>query len=173
MTRKVLFLDIDGVLNSHSSTLQGITLTVRKNTVRVDRMLRDIDPRAVAHLKFIIEFVPGLEIVISSTWREIYTPEEFKECFEKLGLDPNIIVGFTPRGHGSRISQILTRVKNDNLSLDEIAIVDDYDVGERDESGSDWRRRFVQTDNYDGLSYRNTVELIDKFGKWEQPWVGI
>ena len=88
----VIFLDIDGVLNSKS----GTNLTEKLG----------LDDKLIVNLKHIIDSVPNTKIVISSTWRafeydEIHTSKEIPwriVLTHKLGFTNigDIIIGDTP-----------------------------------------------------------------------------
>lgn len=84
MSAPVLFLDIDGVLN-HSGTkerLNGFT---------------GIDAGNVAQLNGIVEAVPDLRIVISSTWRQMMTLGDIKRALLGQGFRfPRQVVSKTP-----------------------------------------------------------------------------
>lgn len=88
----IIFLDIDGVLNSKS----GTNLTEKFG----------LDDKLIANLKYIIDSVPDTKIVISSTWRsfeydEIHTSSEIPwriVLTHTLGFTniSDIIIGDTP-----------------------------------------------------------------------------
>lgn len=82
---KVLFLDIDGVLNSHDWFRRRVTEQPTGNYWE-----RQIDPRAVGLLNEIIE-ATGAKIVISSTWRKNYTLQELRAGLESRGFCGEII----------------------------------------------------------------------------------
>jgi len=80
--RKLLFLDIDGVL-----------VVYKRNE---DEEL--FDPGAMFHLNNICDLVPELEIIISSSWRIGRTIEQLREDFIKGGFKyPERIIDKTPR----------------------------------------------------------------------------
>lgn len=81
----LLFLDIDGVLNSieWAKKCGG------------QRGYRDMDPDAVAQLKRICE-TATCAIVVSSTWRRLYTIAEIREKLEAAGFPNAPILGQTP-----------------------------------------------------------------------------
>lgn len=62
---KIVFLDIDGVLNCDDT---GITFTAPSGTV-----IPGIDPALVAKLNRIVDAVPDVLFVMSSTWRQWYS----------------------------------------------------------------------------------------------------
>lgn len=66
---KVLFLDIDGVLNSASTMKHGVHLC-NKRIVMLSRLCKELD----------------LKVVISSSWREIYDLRELKELLHRTGF---------------------------------------------------------------------------------------
>lgn len=82
--RKILFLDIDGVLNS-----QGRVLSDQHQD------MRDFDPVAIDLLNGIV-VATGCEIVISSSWRKNRTIEKLQEIFKDVGFHcPERIIGKT------------------------------------------------------------------------------
>lgn len=75
---KVVFLDIDGVLNSESG-----------------EDMRILDPKAVALLKKLIEKHRAV-IVVSSVWRKLDWPNRIIKAFKKAGWEQPPIVDRTP-----------------------------------------------------------------------------
>jgi len=114
---KLLFLDIDGVLNSHAffatlrknpppsrenlramrkinrKLVQGGT-SVPQSTILYD--LQHIDPTAVAMLNSFLEETQA-KVVISSTWRKTYPWRVLQTLLENFGFRGEII-GQTPQG---------------------------------------------------------------------------
>ena len=85
---KVLFLDIDGVLNSVQSTV----LNYRKG----DKSNKTLDEVACSNLQYVIECVPELKIVLSSTWRKLFSIEWMQEHLRKYGIDSARLIDKTP-----------------------------------------------------------------------------
>ncbi len=88
---KVLFLDIDGVLNwaGTEDKIDGYT---------------GLCPERIARLNRILEAVPGLKIVISSTWRHCFSSSAYKDfpglvrLLKKRGLKKDAkVIGATPK----------------------------------------------------------------------------
>ena len=85
--RKIMFLDIDGVLNTKWWYTQ-----MDRNSPR-DQYGYAFDPKAVANLKRIVEET-GANIVISSSWKS-FGFSELEEMWTDRGL-PGKLIGVTP-----------------------------------------------------------------------------
>lgn len=160
---KVIFLDIDGVLNSEEFAIFNINYFKR-----VGRKWTDdggdqfVDPIAV---KMIIEIceTTGAKIVVSSSWR-LFDLENTIKDFEKYrDLKPLIpyIVGVTPRLYfkdredpwplrGEEIQVWL-----DNNTADNYVIIDD----DKDMLDSQLSH-FVQTNALKGITEKNKNKII-------------
>ena len=122
---KVIFLDIDGVLNSRKYDL---TRDYAQNT--------NIDETRLPLLKEIVD-VTGAKIVLSSTWR-MHWNENAKECsesgnylnacFEKFGLK---IYGKTPilARNTPRKDEIEAWLRETDEEIESFVILDDYAFG--------------------------------------------
>lgn len=90
---KILFLDIDGVLNSQNY----ITRTMdEREKMRIDEMGNDsywamlIDPDAVAVLNTIIK-ATGAKVVLSSSWRNSHSLTEMRAFLKLRGFEGELI----------------------------------------------------------------------------------
>lgn len=140
---KVLFLDIDGVLNSAESDARAMLQ---------GRDLMAPDPRLVVRLLGILQDVQAItgeapQIVLTSSWR----------------LDPSIVWPFpvfdrTPRGDafGTRATEI--RAWLEAHPTDTFVILDD-----EPDAGLDFGDRFVQTDQKTGLSRADAAKIVGLF----------
>lgn len=143
---KVLFLDIDGVLNSRRSATAfgGYPWDFdEKGMSRFDMVAFRLIQKLVKET--------GCKIVLSSTWRIGRTIEETSK-----GLDVEVI-GHTPQlsaCRGEEIKEWLSLNK-----VDKYAIVDD-DGDMLDEQ----KPFFVQTNPIEGLSYINYDHLLHLLG---------
>jgi len=86
---KVIFLDIDGVLNSHESYVRHCKETFHDNP----------DPEHIKHLNRIVEKT-GAKVVISSTWRLGIHSLGIWRLLDAFGFKGEVI-GQTPRRAGS------------------------------------------------------------------------
>jgi hypothetical protein len=73
--RKIIFLDIDGVLNSDDWYDHFFALGLQDN----EKYDHDLSPMLIQRLNKILEKVPSVQIVISSTWRY-----DFKDTVNRL-----------------------------------------------------------------------------------------
>lgn len=117
---KIIFLDIDGVLNSR----QFIKFCFQNSIDADDR----IDPQTVKLLNKTIDNT-GSKVVISSSWRIPFVNNNFQflvNRLENLGIRSDTIIGFTPirnDGRGKEIQQWLD--ENKSLDIKSIVILDD------------------------------------------------
>ena len=81
--RKVIFLDIDGVLNNH-------THAHKRGPDKKPLGYKVFDPESVMLLNWITDSTDA-EIVISSMWREKRTLDELREVFFKQGITGEVI----------------------------------------------------------------------------------
>ena len=94
---KVVFLDIDGVLNSR--------LWFERRETNAHNMANDIDPEAAARVQRLCDET-GAVLVISSTWRLIHQLNAIRTVFKSKGLTAHVI-GKTPeRPRGDRGDEI-------------------------------------------------------------------
>lgn len=127
---KVLFLDIDGVLNS-ADWYGDRPHRFLKDDPEESEWDCELDPAAILRLKKLMHAVPDLEIVISSTWRLNHELSEFKRRFSQmLSIEPSRVIDKTPRLGSIRGLEIQDWL-NRNTSVSKFAIIDDdSDMGE-------------------------------------------
>ena len=158
---KVIFLDIDGVLNSEkffgveSQPFRYQKALSEKKSEDEISVIINIDPNAVAWVNYIVSKT-GAEVVISSTWRSDYNIP-FKMRYAGL-LKP--IYGITPfskdRHRGTEIQEWL----NDHSEVTHYVILDDDN-----DMLEEQLNNFVQTDWLEGLNEEcadKAVEILNK-----------
>lgn len=155
---KVLFLDIDGVLN-HEHHYEKIFEKSKSGNI-IDYPYRDFDSIAIKRLNNII-LKTNCKIVVSSSWK---LDSNLQEIFDQVGINSKIY-GITPnlrwksndwRIRGKEIAQYL----NEHPEIDNYAIVDDQDDMEKDQLD-----HFVQTSELDGLNDKCMNLLISILNK--------
>lgn len=114
---KVIFLDVDGVLNSHA-WFKGHGH---------DRGLGHLDPEACARMQRLVERTDA-RIVVSSTWRLLHKLNALRSMFRARGLT-GAVIGATPAHprdvRGVEIQQWLDAARLTNTHPTNIVIVDD------------------------------------------------
>ena len=145
---RVLFLDIDGVLNSHRSCLAlgGISHDASPDG------LTQFDPLALAMVRGLCRGA-GLSVVLSSSWRIL---NDWRELGPQLGLP---MIGATPRLAGARGNEIAAWLLDHPEPVEAYAIVDDDG-----DMLPDQLPRFVQTRHTEGLLFGDVEKLAALFG---------
>lgn len=142
---KVLFLDIDGVLDSvRSATAFG---GYPAALAHIDAF----DPIAIRLIQRLCDGA-GVQVVLSSAWR---TFVDFRAAGEAFGLP---IVDETPLLLGRRGDEIHAWLR-EHPQVEQYAIVDD-----NDDMLPGQMPRFVQTCAFDGLRWGDYVRLCKLFG---------
>ena len=90
---KIIFLDIDGVLN-HQNWFSRRHKEVDQNDVVSHYPFYEFDPESVEQLNRIIDET-GAKVVVSSTWRLGRTITQLQEILDRVGFIGEI-VGITP-----------------------------------------------------------------------------
>lgn len=142
--KPLLFLDIDGVLNSTTSAL-GLV-------IKGDHL----DPVATGLMERLIERADA-EVVISSSWRIGQLTRDLAWCFYNKGFGPlaSRLVGQTDTGPGVRGDQIDRFLDAHPGRRSNYAIVDDDS-----DFLEDQRHRLVKTDGRFGFGLREYVQLL-------------
>lgn len=138
--RPVLFLDIDGVLNTTYESMGTL------------------DPRLIARLRYVVS-ASGCLVVLSSAWRKLYPLPQITDRLQQHGFvghlfacTPALYEGrqTAPRGH-----EIAAWMALASIGPDRIAVVDDEPAGM-----GDLRSRLVQTDPNLGMTDTDAHKLV-------------
>ena len=117
---KIIMLDIDGVLNS----TQGEIMHHRRNCENHFSLC----PIACSNLQWILDQVPDVAIVISSTWRIYHSPKELRLILKMNQISGERIIDTTTNEPGIRGQQIQAWL--DKNPVDQFVIFDDdLDMG--------------------------------------------
>lgn len=143
---KVLFLDIDGVLNLWPAPSRS----------------GNFHKPACVNLEMLLNKVPDLNIVVSSAWRSKGL-ETMKDILKNNGIDPRRVVDIT--GHeqstdvkdhrGFQVEKWLERHPDVRVFV----IVDD------ETDFVPLRDRLVKTDKYVGLTQSNVEKMLEILGE--------
>lgn len=156
---KVIFLDVDGVLNSQNFHKSGRD----KNAVQW-KSGGKIDAEGVARLDKLVKATDA-KIVISSSWRHSMNPFEMKHALRHMGLTTfRNVIDRTPVGMGIRGEEIQewldldperARVWTDHEPVDAYVILDD-----NNDMLPEQQEHFVHVDSSIGLTDENVVDAI-------------
>jgi 3-deoxy-D-manno-octulosonate 8-phosphate phosphatase KdsC-like HAD superfamily phosphatase len=144
---KVLFLDIDGVLNNGRIALARGGYPMELS----ERHLFDED--AITLIRRVC-YLTNTQIVMSSSWRFSHTVKEFTdflgtEVIDKTGVDWD----------GIRGKEIQEWLDNTEHNIEAYAIIDDdSDMLESQKAN------FVQTSTTEGMSFKNYEQLCSILG---------
>lgn len=146
---KVLFLDIDGVMNSRQY--------IKRVDVDFDDPKHQMDPDAVVRLNAITNQT-GASIVVTSTWRKaFYYVEQLQECISSYGITAPVV------------DMTLDLVLDGYSRKDEIVVwleahsdVDAYVV--LDDEGIDLPGHLVQTKFDDGIQDHHVRMAVSILG---------
>lgn len=142
----VLFLDVDGVLNS--------ARFLRENPGAFNHGNDEagaMDPVAVARLEQVLVRA-GAVIVVSSVWRILNTVEQILDFLHRRGAPSAKIIGTTPYLTGYRGGEIRAYLK-EHPEITRFAIVDD------DSDMEPYYHKLVQTNKDEGM-LDGDVELL-------------
>jgi hypothetical protein len=137
---KIVFLDIDGVLNSvpFMEALQA-RLKAEGKPLLTRYM---IDPVPVARLNTLLKET-GAKVVVSSSWRKLFDTEGLQRVLDAQGFEGEIIdvtpdLSYDPAGERERGHEIEKWVEDHSPDATFVIFDDDSDMG-------NLHHRFVQT----------------------------
>lgn len=164
---RVLFLDLDGVLNSYQSTLYWKELrgTPQGKTSRWDEFC----PICMSNFSQVLKRCPGLKVVFSTSHRQSrLVPGDFVPMDELIrwltdnGLevpDEKVFIGMTPLRTGSRTSDIFSWVKKNKP--DDFVVLDDEMLGDGTFNHLDGK--FVHCPSGTGFGYYQLIDVLKWF----------
>jgi hypothetical protein len=122
---KVIFLDMDGVLNSADYLARWRKGEQRKKQIRnkEDRWVEMIDKKAVKLLNEVIEATDA-KVVISSTWRILNSADMMQSYLNKKGFKGEVI-GQTPRMPFDQRGDEIKRWLDTHKNIESFVIFDD------------------------------------------------
>jgi hypothetical protein len=144
---RIVFLDIDGVLNSERY-VRSRTSVPRGELWTVE----DIDPEAVRALNHVVERT-GAKFVLSSSWRHHHTLDEVAALLRERGFSGELI-DVTPRLYGeTRGAEIRTWLRVQSTPPSAFAVLDD-------DAATDGLEPFwIRTDTEQGLTPADAERL--------------
>jgi hypothetical protein len=157
---KVLFLDIDGVLNSTQGVEWHRLQRKIKGCIWIDHEF--FCPIAVNNLKLIMRKLPHLKIVISSSWRECHVFDELKKLLhDYCDIEPSRIIGKTPRLYDEQRGTEIQKWLDDNGAehgVTHFVILDDND------DMVHLKPCLVQTNGDHGFMWADAIKVLKQLG---------
>lgn len=135
---KIIFLDIDGVLNNTACLSEGVQI-LHEKVLLLDRIIEATDAR----------------VVISSSWRMGRDTEYFSEILRLMGCWRRNVLDLTPEIDGPRGGEIQAWLDSGLINVTGYLILDDD--GDMLDSQKD---HFIQTDVRTGLMSREIPKAI-------------
>jgi hypothetical protein len=171
----ILFLDMDGVCNSKQHFLmvedQKLDDIKTGKEGKLEYMKAYTNPNNMWVLKYILEQVPDLKIVISSSWRNHFDLELFKELFKHYGLDGERIIDKTPKMFSSQRVHEINSWLDDHKDVEKWVAVDDHEIYLLEDPD---KQNEILTDPWLGLTMNDAVLIIKKFNpKFKLPVIHI
>lgn len=153
---KVLFLDFDGVLNSE--TYQMILLN--KGLKWTDQFGPVFDPEAVKNLGRIVEAIPGLRIMVTSSWKIGHDNSWLRSLWKKRDMPGSAVV----------LPDYVPIMANMDITEDNIAILagKGYEIQHWLDMNATENCRYVIVDDMDNFLPEQIPYLVQT-----NPWVGL
>lgn len=154
---KVIFLDFDGVLNSTQSAIYH----VRKNTQYDTLFFGDWCPISFSNFIRILDAMPDVKIVISSSWRCGRTLDELKDILQGQGVKPSFVID-TTKAHSDRGTERGWEIQDwldAHPEVTKYVILDD--TADMLESQ---KENFVNTDGHLGLTIHDACQAYGILG---------
>ena len=152
----VLFLDVDGVLNSDSTDISLV-----ENLIQDDRMTLYMDKSLVHKLNSIQEAVPDVQWILSSSWR-IFGINEVNKFLKDKGFTGELI-DMTPLEfcYTPRWEEIANWLRTNKHTGPYCILDDDTAGGGFRHMPRDLMRRWIQINPKVGLTQKNVKEAIE------------
>ena len=154
---KVIFLDIDGVLNSDAYMKKQLDNSS-------EGIKSEIDPATLILLKKAVD-TTGAKIILSSSWRIIRKYNELEKFLMKFGIS---LSGKTPYIDGKRGLEI-KQYLSENENIEQYLILDDEIFESFDEELVNHLILTKSDQNYHGfskgLTEKHIKQIVETFGK--------
>ena len=166
---KVLFLDFDGVLNSRQSQTfwekrrdqqfwENQMYSSWEGSLK-EYLANEFCPIALSNIEELVDRVPDLRVVISSTWRLGETVETLKKILSPANHLATAVIDVTPSLRGSRGTEIQAWLDAHPEVTHYVIVDDDPDMLESQ------KQNFVKTSSLHGFQYGDLL--------WAQRILGV
>lgn len=157
---KVIFLDVDGVLNSND--YKEYTL---KNNIK--GILKEVNPKTIDMLKYALD-ITGAQIVVSSSWRNVPQFEYLRNLFLEHGINLKEKTPVIEHKRGLEIKQYL----KEHTTIEQYLILDDEKFDSFDEeliNNLILTKEDPNDHSYgNGLQIKHIEQIIERLGRAKQ-----
>jgi hypothetical protein len=182
--KQVLFLDMDGVLNSAAFFLGRKKPKVPMgNRTPMQQFKYDLCPTLVGLLNYVLNSAPDVRIVISSAWGHYYSIPQFRAGLKSKGLskeNAEKIIGITPRKMSSmRCNEVVWWIQDHKeetgVDIKEWLTIDDhviFPLKSQDSHYGKYKDQEIQTNSEMGLTMTEVRKILTYFNpKFKVPEV--
>lgn len=156
---KVIFLDFDGVLNSAASFHYEERFRDRHPELTLGPVNQTLCNVCTSNFQIILDHFPEMKIVISSTWRNLFTLDWLRTHLASYGIDSGRVIDRTPGSdwgeRGSEIKEWLDA----HPEVTKYVVIDDNPI-----DGGILDENIVKTSWNTGLTLEHSLEAIKKLG---------
>lgn len=156
---KVLFLDFDGVLNSAASFGYEERRREKNPELKLGPVNETLCNVCTSNFQVILEHFPQLKVVISSSWRTLFTLDWLKDKLASYGIDSSRVIDKTPGSdwtfRGCEINEWLSK----HPEVTTFVVLDDNEIGDGIPDS-----KIVKTSWNVGLTLPHALEAIQKLG---------
>lgn len=163
---KVIFLDFDGVLNSAASFVYETRLRKKhpQTTKKLPPVNQTLCKICTSNFIEILDAAPDAKIVISSSWRELFTLDWLKKKLEEYGIDGTRVIDRTPSSFSGDRGREIESWMDDHPEVEKYVILDDNWIGPPYQDNDLSSTNFVKTTWPVGLTLDKTFEAIKILG---------
>lgn len=163
----IIFLDMDGVINSRSTFKKCHEDENFKNKCKENREVPYfIEPKLRDRINELLRDIPDCKIVWTSTWRlGLRGSKVFIEGFyNTCGFEDDSFIGFTPYLNSHRYIEILEWLKafGDNYNIEKCVIIDDNVNAEIPQNSEKHIKEFVDRFNIKFFLINSNTGITEK-----------
>jgi len=127
---KVIFLDFDGVLNSETSFLyEDFRRKNHKEQGVKGKVCETLSPHCCAALQAVLNQYPDVKIVLSTTWRCMFSMDWLKAKLEEYHVDSSRVIDKTPELFSGERGREIQQWLDAHPEVTQYVIIDDNDWG--------------------------------------------
>jgi hypothetical protein len=153
---KIIFCDWDGVLKTVASMIYNNRMKLLGLTDIPTH--ESFDPIACSNLEYILEELPDVQLVVSSTWRKNHNLEALKKILEVNHVLSSRMIGVTTVDKDGYRGREIEDYLIEHPEVTEFVIIDD------DSDMEPYMDRLVQTDSRNGFTFSDAEKVIEMFG---------